>query len=292
MKNLCITFYSNSRIVVMTAKIKLSDSAFFTLLLEGLEAYSIKHQGQKKVTIETHAQLWGTSNKRLPFSCEVKHISVDSSAHKRRDSVAIKPLALELKKDIAAMFGEGYSHLGTFHTHPWVMNEKIRDGDEVKGPSSIRRHKLYNFSCDDHLCECESPTINVGKNKFSIALVMTIFAGIKADDRKDGFVDDSLFEFSLGNVKVWLKAQVYQHKPLSTLTSTELKTLNVYGLLENRDYQQWQPNSVPIPIATKLEARFLNDLGYYLEKFGRILIDGNNSVYRNAKESEKRWLFT
>lgn len=273
----------------MTAKIKLTNSAFFSLLLEGLEAYAIKHQGKRDVAIETHAQLWGSWNKRLPFSCEIKHVSVDSSASKKRGEVAPNPLALELKKDIAHMFGDDYFHLGTFHTHPYILDEEIDEDSTVTSPSSIRRYKLYNFSEADHFCECNSPTIEVGKHEFSIALVMTIFAGKKADDRKDGSVDDSLFEFSLGNVKVWLKAQVYQHKPESSLSSDEREQLNIYGLTDYSPYQKQKFNSVPVPISTTLETPFLEDIGFYLEKFGRLSFDEGKSHYRTAEEAEKRW---
>ncbi|GGF76191.1 hypothetical protein [Alteromonas lipolytica] len=278
----------------MTAKIKLTNSAFFSLLLEGLEAYAIKHQGKRDVAIETHAQLWGSSNKRLPFSCEIKHVSVDSSAKKKRGEVTVKQLALDLKQDVAAMFGDGYAHLGTFHTHPWVLKNPDHNVDENKAqcaesPSYIRRHKLYDFSEADHFCECNSPTIKVGKHEFSIALVMTIFAGKKADDRKDGPVDDSLFEFSLGNVKVWLKAQVYQHKPESSLSDDEHEQLNIYGLTDYSSYQKQKFNSVPVPVSTMLETPFLEKISYYLEEFGRLSIKGNKSIYRTAEEAEKRW---
>tara|TARA_Y100000780_G_C13682045_1_gene416404 strand:- start:2248 stop:2820 length:573 start_codon:yes stop_codon:yes gene_type:complete len=187
------------------------------------------------------------------------------------------------------MFGDDYSHLGTFHTHPWVLGEEIDEENTVTSPSSVRRNKLYNFSDADHFCECDHPTIAVGKHQFSIALVMTIFAGKKADDRKDGSVDDSLIEFSLGNVKIWLKAQVYQHKPESSLSDDEHEQLNIYGLTDYSSYQKQKFNSVPVPVSTMLETPFLEDISYYLEKFGRLSFDEGKSNYRTAEEAEKRW---
>lgn len=270
----------------MEAKIKLTNSAFFSLLMEGLEAYAIKHQGKRDVAIETHAQLWGKSNKRLPFCCEIKHISVDSSAHKEKDSVIPNRVALELKKDVAKMFGEDYAHLGTFHTHPYTLDEGIQN------PSEIRRNEFYNFSCGDHLCECGSSPIEVGARKFSIALVLTIFAGKKADDRKDGEINSALHEFSLGNMKVWLKAQVYEHKLKDTLSEDDYDALNTYRLLDNPRFKESTYQRLPVPIDTYLESTFLNGIGSYLERFGRVLNSEGNSVYRNAEDAEKRWLFT
>ncbi|MGP9800501.1 hypothetical protein [Rheinheimera sp. NSM] len=278
----------------MAAKVSLNNSAFFSLLLEGLEAYAIKHHGKKSVAIETHAQLWGKVNKRLPFSCEVKHISVDSSAKKSRGSVTPDLLSLELKRDVANMFGDEYRHLGTFHTHPWIISEELYEDERVESPNSIRRHKLYEFSNSDHFCECGRPTIEVGKNKFSVALVMTILAASKADDRKDGAINDDLFEFSLGNVKVWLKAQIYQHKELDKLSGLEWIALNKYQLLAHKKFKNNDFKIVPVPIETKLETPFLENMDYFLEKFGRLRIDSSDNVdsyYIAADNGEKRWLF-
>jgi hypothetical protein len=269
----------------MTGKIKLTNNAFFTLLLEGLEAYAIKHHGKRDIAIETHAQLWGSSNKRLPFSCEVEHVSVDSSANKKRGSVTPHPLSLELKKDVAHVFGSGYAHLGSFHTHPYTLDEGI------ESPNEIRRNAFYDFSDGDHYCECDNPTIEVGTSKFSIALVMTIFAGKKADDRKDGAIDDSLYEFSLGNVKVWLKAQIYEHKLRSTLSENDYAAANIYRLFEMKKFSESDYERLPIPIDTQLETPFLNDLGFYLEKFGRVINNQGAADYKTAKDAEKRWLF-
>ena len=268
----------------MKATIKLTNSAFFSLLLEGLEAYAIKHQGKKDVAIETHAQLWGSFNKRLPFSCEIKHISVDSSANKKRGSVSVAASVLDLKKDIARVFGDGYKHLGTFHTHPWVLGE-----ENISSPSDIRRGRLFNFSPEDHICECDDPTITIGKNEFSIALVMTIFAGKKADDRKDSRLDDSLFEFSLGNIKIWLKAQIYQHKSESSLSPEEKKQSNIYGLLDLPSYKKQKYESLPVPVPTRLELTYLDEYGPLFQDFGRLTFNDGDAEYRTARDAEKRW---
>ncbi len=105
------------------ATISISKSAIFELIMAALEAYAIKHDRESKVAIETFAHLWGSHNKRLPFKCNVEHISVETSAKRRRDSVSTQYISLDLKKDIARVFGEGYNHLGNFHTHPYFKDE-------------------------------------------------------------------------------------------------------------------------------------------------------------------------
>ena len=51
---------------------------------------------------------------------------------------------------------------------------------------------------------------------------MTVFAMERADNRADGYIDSNLYELSLGNIKLWLKAQVFDHKEKSGLTDDEL----------------------------------------------------------------------
>lgn len=277
----------------MAATIRLTDSALFTLLLEGLEAYAIKHDGKKEVAIETHAQLWGKVNKNAPFTCEIKHVSVDSSAKKQRGEVQANSLALMLKKDVSAIFGKDYEHLGTFHTHPWLLGEVFdcNTKETVKNANSIRKGQLYNFSNSDHVCEIERETITVGSNQYSIALVMTIFSAMKADDRKDQQIESDLFELSLGNIKVWLKAQVYEHKTITTLTAEDKKSLDKYLLTEHKFFKKNKNKfyTLPIPIETILSTPFLESLGYSLESFGRLKIDEKRGAYTEAEEAENRW---
>ena len=271
----------------MSAVINVSDSALFGLLLEGLEAYSIKHDNKYIVALETHAQLWGETNKSLPFKCHVNHISVDSSAVKSRGEVAPSALSLEMKKDIAHMFGGDYQHLGSFHTHPWLIGEKF--GNEVVSNANfIRKKKLYDFSNGDHACEIGSPIIQVKNIDFSIALVMTIFTAEKADDRKDGEVTSDLYEFSLGNIKVWLKAQVYEHKAIESLVDIDIKALEIYDLYIDDLLENKQIISLPVPVKTTIVSPFFDNLDYYLKKFGRLNITSRKSYYSTAREAEKR----
>ncbi|AZQ85326.1 hypothetical protein EKO29_15870 [Colwellia sp. Arc7-635] len=264
----------------MSAVIKVSKSALFEMVMAAFEAYAIKHDGKDIVAIETHAQLWGKINKAHPFKCSIEHVSVDTSATQGRGSVAPNPLTLEIKKDIASVFGEGYEHIGSFHSHPYLKYL------EVDNANDIRKNKYYNFSEGDHECEFGNLAINVTNKSYSVALVMTIHATEKADDRKDGIIDTNLFEFSLGNVKLWLKAQVFEHMVTSDLSEYK-SDFEMYGL----DYNEHSENelTLPIPIDTSLECDFLTHHDFYLKEFGRLDIDDEDAEYKNKIKAEKRW---
>jgi hypothetical protein len=264
----------------MSAVIKVSKSALFEMVMAAFEAYAVKHDGKDIVSIETHAQLWGKVNKTHPFKCAIEHVSVDTSATQERGSVAPDPLSLEIKKDIANVFGEGYEHIGSFHTHPYLKHV------EVDNANDIRKNKYYNFSEGDHKCEFSTPTADVGNKQYSVALVMTIHATEKSDDRKDEQIDSNLFEFSLGNVKLWLKAQAYEHKPTDSLSPEDELAFDMYGLDCNDHFEVQK--TLPIPIETDLECEFLN-LGFHLKGFGRLDIDSADAEYKNKDTAEKRW---
>jgi hypothetical protein len=128
----------------MTATVNVSKSALFEMVMAAFEAYAVKHDGKNIVSLETHAQLWGKTNKTHPFKCSIEHFSVDSSAKQERGSVDPVPLSLEIKKDIAQAFGEGYSHLGTFHTHPWLRGEKLGKDLKIENTQTLRKYELMN----------------------------------------------------------------------------------------------------------------------------------------------------
>lgn len=266
----------------MSAVIKVSKSSLFEMVMAAFEAFAVKHDGKDIVAIETHAQLWGKVNKTHPFKCAIEHVSVDTSATQKRGSVVPNPLSLEIKKDIASVFGEGYEHIGSFHTHPYLKHLEVDDAH------NIRKKQLYNFSSADHRCEFDSPTARVGNKDYSVALVITIHAADKSDDRKDGFVEPNLFEFSLGNVKLWLKAQVYQHKATEELLHEDERAFEMYDLNFNDHFEA--EDTLPIPIETQLECEFLESHGFYLKGFGRLNIDSDDAEYQTKNTAETRWL--
>ncbi|MCW8331946.1 hypothetical protein MD588_24420 [Photobacterium sp. SDRW27] len=270
----------------MIATVNVSKSAIFEMLMAAFEAYAIKHENKSEIAIETFAHLWGSCNKRLPFKCNIEHVSVETSAEREQDSVTTSRLSLDLKKDIANVFGDGYQHLGSFHTHPWLRG----DGSEyAENADMIRKHKLFNFSQTDHNSEIGHPTVQVGKSRFSVALVITMFPLEKANDQKDGYVDSGLYEISMGNIKIWFKAQVYKHIEKYKMTDSDIKEFEQYNLNIN-DYKD--TDILPLPVFTRLESEFLSPLCYAFKGFGRIKFNEDEQCFYHSTESaENRELY-
>jgi hypothetical protein len=269
----------------MTAVVVINKSVLFETVMAALEAYAIKHDRQKVIAIETAAHLWGSINRQLPFKCKIEHVSVETSAKRARGSVRWNPYSLDLKKDIASAFGDGFSYIGSFHTHPWLKNESY-GYKKIDGPESIRKDKLFDFSSSDHKCEINSPQITIGKNKFSVALVMTVYSMERANDQKDGDIDSNIKEFSLGNVKFWLQARVFEHKLFNQCSEGELSAFESYGLNVNNFKST---DLLPIPVDTVMECKALTDLDLYLKEFGRLTAEESGSEYLNSSKAETRW---
>jgi hypothetical protein len=263
----------------MKSRVIVSKSALFEMLLAGVEAYTIKHDKHFTVAIETYAHLWGKINSSGAFKCEIDHVSVETSAAKTRGDVTAKDESLSLKKDIAKIFKGGFQYIGTFHSHPYVIP------NEVRAASDIRKERLFEFSDGDHESEISCPEIYHNSGEYSVALVMTICAVKKANDIKDGEVDESAFEFSLGNFKFWLKAQVYQHLPTSSLNAKEIKAFEKYKL----KFEEQLSETLPVPIDTFLECEMLANFGFYKEDFGRIEMTTRKAIYKNINDSEIRF---
>ena len=262
----------------MTATVKLSKSATFELIMTGLEAYAVQHDSQYTLAIETGAHLWGSINKRGPFKCNIEHLSTDTSARRTQDSLNFHPQSLTIKKEIASIFGKGYEYIGTAHTHPYLKESGLN-------AALIRSEKLYELSSPDHICEINNPQIELGNKKYSVALVLTIFAMKRANDQKDGLTfTDNLKEFSLGNIKCWLYAQVFVHKAVEKLNPAEIKEFEVYGL----DFSEHEgEGNLPIPVTTVLQTEVETETLY--QAFGRLKISDDNSLYIPKESAEKRW---
>ena len=264
----------------MKVNVNVSNDVLFLMVNEALESYAIKHDKNHIVAIESHAQLWGSFTLDKHLNCDIKHFSVDSSASKKRGSVLPKEESLALKKDIAHVFGEGFEHLGSFHTHPYINSE-------VENAKELRKAKLYDFSDGDYQCEIENPIFEVDGKQFSLAIVMTMFAGKKADDRSDGYVKENIREFSLGNIKLWLNVQVYEHKYNEDITEDEwdlIDTVVPLEIVENGC------GLIPVPVKTELNSKFLKNLDHYLKKFGRLEITSRKARYTTADVAETREL--
>lgn len=268
--------------------VDLSKEALFDMILAGLEAYSIKHDGQDIVGIETFAHMWGRVNKNLPFKCYVDHLTPETSAKRTRGSVSSSPVSLQLKQDIAAVFGKGFEYIGTMHSHPYLKVEKGKKGEVYEyDAKSIRKNKFYQCSDGDHESEFTSSTVTVGKHEYSVAVILTVHAMDRARDELDGAIDDQVFEFSLGNLKMWLFAQVFEHVKCDDLTDHHISDFRKFGLVLDKFEDRFV---YPIPVATKLKCEMLDRHGFFLEGFGRLKISEKNSSYIKKDQAEKRIL--
>ncbi|OLQ85661.1 hypothetical protein BIY21_18950 [Vibrio ponticus] len=262
----------------MTATISVSKSAIFELIMAGIEAYAVKHQGSKQISVETAAHLWGYVNKTHPFKCTINHVSVETSAKRTRSSVAFNSKSLLIKKDIAKVFGEQYQYIGTAHSHPYLRKE-------VNDAAEIRKNSLYQLSEPDHRCEIGYPEIEVSGKLYSVALILTVHSMLKANDKKDGrHFDKPLTEFSLGNIKFWLYGRVFQHKTKASLSNEEKLSCGRYGL----DISKYSDNQlIAIPIDTALDSDVFIDT--LCSDFGRLKFTDNDSEYNLAELAEGRW---
>ncbi|WCP66716.1 hypothetical protein LYZ37_12805 [Vibrio tubiashii] len=262
----------------MTATISVTKSAVFELIMAGIEAYAVKHQGSKHVSVETGALLWGYVNKTHPFKCTVKHVSVETSAKRTRSSVEFSNDSLRLKKDIAKVFGEQHQYIGTAHSHPYLREEFV---DAAK----IRKEKRYQLSAPDHNCEYGNPEIEIGGKSYSVSLILTLHAMMKANDKKDqSSIGEPMIEFSLGNIKCWLYGRVFEHKVKSSLSDEERKSFGCYDLPLSKFSDD---DIVPVPINTELKSDVFIDTLW--KDFGRLTFSGNKSEYDVAAVSERRW---
>ncbi|EMN7203385.1 hypothetical protein WB861_000299 [Vibrio parahaemolyticus] len=269
----------------MFATIEISDSAMFELLTSALEAYTVKHQDTDDIAIETVSHLWGRVNKRAPFKCTVNHVSTETSAIRSRDGVTSFNSSLEIKRDIASIFGDDYQHLGTFHTHPWLKNENPTKAGSIQ---DVRKNKLFDFSDTDHEGEIGKPTVTVSGKGYSIALVMTLYPMERANDNRMPDEPFGLHEFTLGNIKIWLKGQAFIHKRKDEMSAEESNHFESYGL----DGNQFENNQIlAIPVTTRIESKFLDARRYYLKAFGRIeLSKSAENEYTSASIKESREL--
>lgn len=273
----------------MKANVVISDSAFFELLMSGLEAYAVPHGNNHSV--ETYAHIWGEISKPRSMMFSVDHVSVDTSATRNREYVSSLLSSYELKSDISKIFRHGYSHLGSFHTHPWVCGE-LMDPEDPKSavlkPEDIRKNDLYCMSKDDYLAEFGRYTEFSG-SAYSVSLIMTIFSMQIANSRKYESASENRFEFSLGNIKIWINAQVFEHVRTESLSPGQREAINTLG----NNFSDTRVNGselTPVPLNTKLKCGALDKHDAYLKGFGRLLkTNEGNWLYSPASESERRW---
>ncbi|MBZ9610821.1 hypothetical protein [Rheinheimera maricola] len=181
--------------------VEISKQALTQMLLNGFEAFVIKHGDKKRSGIEFHASLYGDIkilDKGKKYRHVIEFISVDTSAEMNSGSVSFSIEASDLKEDIAEQMG--FYQLGKMHSHPYLAHEM--SVDEV-------RKQGFDFSPGD--LEAISDAIDRYEEGlgYHLEVLLTITEMKQKNTSLDGRKESNLFEFSVGNCKCFLHAQVF-----------------------------------------------------------------------------------
>lgn len=182
--------------------VRVSEEAVMQMILSGLEAYSVLHEGKKKrqKRIETAGLLWGNEiQKEKKVLYNITTVSIDTSAKRAAGSVTQNENALKIKKDIMDSFFPQHDFLGDFHTHPYHDYAKVTK-------------KSYAFSKDD-INDIETNSEYWDEYNYRVGLVLTI---ARMTNRKkhpeNKVISNNTLQFTTGNYRMWLKAYVIYKK--------------------------------------------------------------------------------
>lgn len=177
--------------------VSLSDSAFFSFVSAGFEAYFVRHAGRIHRQLEMNAQLFG---RKVILKTQTKHfvdvVSVDTSAHMKKHAVVANCESTKIKKALSELIG--YKHLGSAHSHPYGLKEEklsyVREHGANFSESDIDaiQHSLLNFGHDTH-----------------VELLLTLLPQKNFSKQNDLQLADDFIEFNIGNCKCFLRAQVF-----------------------------------------------------------------------------------
>lgn len=184
----------------MNHLVDVSKEALAQMLLNGFEAFVIKHGGNKRSGIEFHASLYGDidiDEENEEYHNRIQFVSVDTSAEMASGSVGNKAEAEDLKEDIAEQLG--YYRLGNMHSHPYLKDEMPLD--------EVRERGCLFSEADEEFFLQELDKYNLGA--YILELVLTIKQLEKQNTARDGRIDDQVIEFSVGNCKCFLRAQAF-----------------------------------------------------------------------------------
>lgn len=181
--------------------VEVTQDALTQMLLNGFEAFVIKHGGNKRSGIEFHASLYGDveiNEDKGEYHNLIQFVSVDTSAKMASGSVESLSEAEDLKEQLAEQLG--YYRLGNMHSHPYLMEEMPLD--EVRKRGCL-------FSNGDEACFLQELERYESEDAYLLELVLTIKQLDKQNTARDGRIDDSVIEFSVGNCKCFLRAQAF-----------------------------------------------------------------------------------
>ncbi len=200
-----------------------------TMLLNGLEAYEIRHlvRLRKRRGVETFGTLWGYESRAADGRhrlFNVGFVSIDTSARRTTHSIDNDVAALTLKRDLVAGFWPHYEFLGDFHTHPFG----------TVPPREILARRSFDFSKGDRdsieyfITQCHLP--------YRVGLVLTIVALKRPGRGRPRVVDPATIEFPLGRYRCWLRACVARRtRPGAVNVTFDPCHLDCPGILGLRD---------------------------------------------------------
>ena len=200
--------------------VKISKQAFAQIILSGFEAFIIKHRDYKTSGIEFHAGLFGDiqiNDSKSLWTHSVEFISASTSANMASGQVEFLPEAIDLKDDMAEQMG--YYLLGTMHSHPYMRHEMSLDDVRKKGSDYSQSDlNLFSWWIDRY---------EPGRG-YHLELLLTIKHIEKTNTQKDGRSEINLFEFSVGNCKCFLRAQIFTKNTHDQLNWAETELVCEY----------------------------------------------------------------
>lgn len=195
--------------------VEISKSALTQMLLSGFEGFVIKHGKNKRAGVEFHASLFGDIELRTnSWTHKIFFISPATSAEMLSGSVSYSREVSDLKEHLSEQLG--YYHLGKMHSHPYLRHEMGIDDVRTMG-SDFSEADLNYVSDEIDLYE--------RGHGYHLEVLLTIKHMYRESKKQDGRKADNVFEFSVGNCKCFLRAQVFSKNKECELVwdETELK---------------------------------------------------------------------
>jgi len=185
--------------------VEVSDQALVQIVMNGLEAFVVVHKGRKRSGIEMHGLLVGDKyDTQTTKRYNIDFFSPDTSAVMMPGYCIPQSESESLKNEVAQCFSK-LEVIGALHTHPY-LNTEIKQDDKL----DFMRKTGCHFS-DEDIDWFTDKLLNNSQEDENYLLegVLAVFNSKKYNDQRDGPLEENVFEFSVGNLKCFLKMQVF-----------------------------------------------------------------------------------
>ncbi len=191
--------------------VEVSDQALVQIVMNSLEAFVVLHKGRKRSGIEMHGVLVGYKDEheedtQTSKQYKIDFFSPDTSAVMMPDHCIPQAESESLKNEVARCFSD-FEVIGAFHTHPYLYTE-IKQDDKL----DFMRKEGCHFS-DEDMDFFTAKLLNNSQEdeNYQLEGVLAVFNSKKYNDKRDGRLEDedNVFEFSVGNLKCFLRMQVF-----------------------------------------------------------------------------------